>query len=260
MLIFHGGHGIGLPISLVDMTVVFFTGSGGGGGGYPAREPIDDYIDLVTSEHRDKPKFIETLKALIDPLINVMDVANSMAGKYDLNVAVGQQLDTVGEWVGRTRLLTVPLTDVYFSFDIEGLGYDQGYILGPFDPLTGLVALSDEPYRTLLRATIAANHWDGSIVQAYAAWDIVFQNTPFNILIIDNGDMTMDFALMGGEPDAVTKSLLTGGYLALKPSGVRITNYFIPSVPHTPLFGFDLDNDSIAGFDVGSLAITLSPT
>jgi hypothetical protein len=67
--------------------------------------------------------------------------------------------------------------------------------------------------------------------------------------------MTMDIALIGPAPDAVTLALFTGGYLSLVPAGVGITNYYLPSIPGDPVFGMDAENSSISGFDVGAWAI-----
>jgi hypothetical protein len=171
--------------------------------------------------------------------------------------AVGVQLDAVGLWVGQSRSLAMPLTDVYFTFDTEGLGFDQGAWQGPYDPATGLVSLADDAYRTLLRAKIAANHWDGGIPDAYAVWGIVFAGTGLSIAIQDYENMSMGFALMDAAPDAVTLALLTGGYLDLRPAGVRLLWYATPSVADAPLFAFD---SPPAGFDAGCWARILAPT
>lgn len=219
---------------------------------------IDAYLALVTSQHRDKTAFINTLTTILRPVVDNAALTSTIPGLFDIDTAVGLRLDVVGEWVGRSRDLRVPLTGVYFSFDTEGLGFDQGAWKGPFDPATGLVSLPDETYRTLLRATVAANQWSGSIPDAYAVWEIVFGDS--RILIQDGGDMTMLFALVGPSPDAATRALLTGGYLSLKPAGVRIAAYLIPTVPDAPFFGFDADTDAVGGFDVGGWGEPLTPT
>jgi hypothetical protein len=64
--------------------------------------------------------------------------------------------------------------------------------------------------------------------------------------------MHMAYALLGPTPDAVTLALFTQGYLSLKPSGVQIDAFMTPSVPSTPYFGFDAQNSSVSGFDVGA--------
>lgn len=222
----------------------------------PSPGDISGYLNLITSEHNDKPKFMATVALLLQPIADIQAVMASMPAKFDLDNAVGDQLDKVGEWVGVTRNIAVPLVGVYFSFNVAGVGFGQGTWYNLFDPLSGQVQLADDGYRTLLRARIASNHWDGTIPGAYAAWDALFANTGFSILIQDLGNMHMVYALTGPLPDAVTKALFTGGYLALKPSSVRIDYYLTPSVPNTPYFGFGVQNSAIAGFGTGAWGAT----
>jgi hypothetical protein len=147
----------------------------------------------------------------------------------------------------------VPLTGVYFSLDTAGLGFDEGTWQSPFDPTTGLIALPDDAYRTLLRAKIANNQWDGTVPGAYRFLSGLF---PGNVLFIqDNQDMTMYVGIVGSVAlDAVSYALLTGGYLDVKPSGVHIEGYVTPSIPGDPIFGFDVQNSLISGFDTGAFA------
>lgn len=210
------------------------------------------YLNLVTSEHRNRPNFIALLTAYIEAFVDNIATAKTMPGLFDVDVAVGDQLDKVGQWVGVSRNLSVPLTSVYFAFDTVGLGFDQGTWFGPYNPITQIVSLPDDAYRTLLKARIAANQWDGTIPGAEAIYAALFGEEGFSVFIQDNQDMTMLFGLLGPVPDAITIALLTGGYLDLKPGGVGIEGYVIPTVPMTPLFGFDVDNDTIAGFDMGA--------
>jgi hypothetical protein len=216
---------------------------------------LTDYTSLITSEHQSAPKFMAMVALLAQWAVDRRNMLASIPTSYDLDSAVGQQLDRVGEWVGISRNLSLPLTSVYFSFDTTGLGFDQGTWLGPFDPTTGLVSLPDDQYRILLYATITANNWDGTVPGAYDAWNTVFRPLGYSILIQDNQDMTMTVVLVGPSPDAVTLALFTGGYLNLRPAGVGITNYYLPSVPGSPVFGFDVETTSIAGFDVGGWVI-----
>jgi hypothetical protein len=215
---------------------------------------LTDYTSLITSEHADKPKFMAMVSLLAQWAVDRRNLLASIPALYDIDTAVGQQLDRIGEWVGVSRNLSIPLTGVYFSFDTTGLGFDQGTWLGPFDPTTGLVSLPDAQYRILLYATIAANNWDGTVPSAYTAWNTIFAPLGYSILIADNQDMTMNVVLVGPTPDAVTLALFTGGYLNLRPAGVGITNYYLPSVPGAPVFGFDVENSAIAGFDTGGWA------
>lgn len=220
---------------------------------------ITPFTDLVPSANNDKSKFMATLAALLQPVADNIETMRLMPGLFDLDVAVGQQEDYTGLWIGASRNLSVPLEGVYFSFDIAGVGFDEGVWQGPFDPNNGLLVLPDENYRLLLKATVAANQWDGTIPSAYEAYAVLFGPEGIQILIFDNQDMTMDLGFVGPLPDAVTLGLLTGGYLNLKPAGVRVNGYWVPTLPG-PMFGFDAENDAIAGFDTGSWAAFLPPT
>lgn len=224
----------------------------------PSPGDVAPYLALVTSEHRDRPKFIAALTACLKGFVDTNVFMLALTQAYDLDYATGPRLDAVGAWVGASRTLSTPLTGVYFSFDTAGLGFDEGTWKGPFDPSTALVVLPDDAYRTLIRAKIVANQWDGTVAGAYAAYAILFEGKPYSVLIQDYNNMHMLLALVGPAPDAVTLALFTGGYLDLKPVGVRIDAYAQQSVPDTPYFGFDVQNSSIAGFDTGAFA-ALSP-
>lgn len=218
----------------------------------PSPGDVEPYADLITSEHNQQPKFMDMVRSVLKPFADIQALLASFPILYDLDVATGSQLDVIGKWVGVSRQLTLPISGVYFSFDTAGVGFDEGTWFGPFNPDTGIVFLPDDAYRTLLRARIANNQWDGSIDGAYQAWDVLFAGTDFQILIQDYGDMHMAFAFLGQVPDALTLALITGGYLNLKPAGVKVDAYFTPTVPNAPYFGFDAQNDSIAGFDTGA--------
>jgi hypothetical protein len=222
----------------------------------PGLGDISAWLKLVTSRHKDKPNFIAMLSLVLQPLADIIEVTRSLPRLFDLDVAVGDQLDKVGEWVGVTRNITVPLTGIYFALDTAGVGLDQGTLQGPFDPTGGLLVLDDDSYRTLLRGRIASNHWDGTIPGAYAAWDILFSGTGFGILIQDGGNMTMIMALTGPVPDAVTAALFTGGYLSLKPAAIGISEYIVPAISGAPYFGIGVENAAIAGLDVGTFGTT----
>jgi hypothetical protein len=223
---------------------------------------VTTYTNLITSEHADAPKFNAVVATVCQPLADLNNLADSYSTLFDLDTAIGDQLDKVGDRVGVNRFLEVPVTDVYFSWDTDDLGWDQGYWQGPFDPDFGKVELPDDQFRLLLRAKIAANFWDGTIPGAYAAWDLLFQGT-FQLLIQDYGDMSMDMGVIvqpGWVWDPITLALLLSGELDLRPAGVRINQYFQGSLPGQQVFAWDVDppTDSEAGWDTGVWAIPLS--
>ncbi|WFC66420.1 DUF2612 domain-containing protein [Achromobacter denitrificans] len=211
---------------------------------------VEKYLDLITAFHRDKPKFSAMVGAVSKCFVDAQNLYAQMVAAYDLDAAVGVQLDAVGEWVGISRNVQTPLVGVYFSFDIAGLGFDEGVWQGPFDPDTGVTSLDDDTYRLLIRAKIAANHWDGTLEGSAAILNLIFGNTGTHVFIQDNGDMSIDIGVSGQRPTAIFLALLTGGYIPVKPEGVRVNYYIVPDVAG-PIFGFDVDNDYISGFDTG---------
>lgn len=212
---------------------------------------ISQYTDRITSEHNQKPKFMAVVEALTGTMVDQQNVLASMPGKFDLDNAVGDQLDTIGIWVGISRNVSIPLTNVYFSLDTEWLGFDQGSWKGPFDPDTGLTRLDDATYRLVIRAKIGANHWDGTLGASKAILDSIFGGGTF-VFIQDNQDMSMTIGIAGVIPSAVFLSLLKNGLIPLKPEGVRINLVVVTSDGGAPIFGFDMQNDLVGGFDTGA--------
>jgi len=212
---------------------------------------IATYTDLVTSEHNQQPNFMAVVQALAQPMVDLQNALGGMPAKFDLDTAVDVQLDDVGLWVGISRTVPVPLTNVYFSFDTAGLGFDQGNWKGPFDPDTGLTRLDDDTYRLVIRAKIGANHWDGTLGSSKAILDSIFGGGTF-VFIQDNQDMTMTIGVAGSIPSAVFLALLGNGIIPLKPEGVGVNYTIVTSIDDSAIFGFDVQNDLIAGFDVGA--------
>lgn len=217
---------------------------------------VDDYLALVTSEHSDRPKYMASLRAALEQIVPAVALLQAIEDSFDIDSAVGVQLDILGEWIGRSRIVNTPITGVYFSWgDTVATGWQSGVWKGQFDPVTGLTSLPDDSYRVLLKAKIAANHWDGSIPGAYDVWAAAFDSS-IQILIQDNQDMTMTTGIVGPPLSAVTRALLTGGYIPLKPEGVRVNYKLSPDTG--PLFAWGVDNGvTLAGWGTGRWGINL---
>ena len=219
---------------------------------------FDEYIGLITSEHILAPKFMSMVNDGLAPIFKLQQVISSMPLEFDIDNAIGIQLDAVGQWIGRDRRVAIPIVGVYFTWDdTVTTGWDSGVWKSDFDPDSGLTLLPDEAYRVLLKAKIAANTWDGSIPGAYEVWQQAFGNSS-QIVIQDNQDMSFIIAIFGLPLDPVTLALLTGGYIPLKPEGVRIASYDV-APDNGAIFAFDVDNDLLKGWDEGSWPIEIIP-
>lgn len=250
---------------------------------------VDDYLKLITPNHAQRPDFVAVVRLVTETISLAQAAALAVPAAFDLDTAAGVQLDAVGKWVGHDRNVKEPLPDVYFSWDMEGLGWDQGVWLGPYDPLEGIVSLDDDHFRLMLRARIASNHWDGTFEDAARILQYIIldpgdidpylRSTDFEILYTESGlpilietpallecllfiqdgfDMTATIALAGKLPTALTIALLLAGYIDLRSVGVRL-DYMVTSVDLTPLFGFDTENKYISGFDDGAWGVNAVP-
>jgi hypothetical protein len=204
------------------------------------------------------------LAALLQPVLDAQEVLAALTADFDLDTAVGVQLDIVGQWIGRTRYLQVPITGVYFTLHaptdtVQRDGFDQGVWLGPYDPTTGIVAMDDGTYRKILKLQAIANEWDGTIPSIQAAFNAVYPG----VVVNDRGDvaggiMTMEVLIPGIEMNSLELAALEQDF-PIKPSGVHV-NVIESTVTQTAIFGFDVDNNIIGGFDHGSWGVVIQST
>ncbi|HCB1864444.1 TPA: DUF2612 domain-containing protein [Citrobacter amalonaticus] len=221
---------------------------------------MSKYTGLITNYHATKPKFFDHIDLSTRPLIDISTATRGLVSAFDIDTAVGVQLDILGLWIGRSRIVSQPISGVYFSLDIDGLGFDQGVWQGPYDPDSGYTTLSDETYRIILKAKIAINNWDGRNDSLPPILDAALEGSGLKMQIVDNQDMTISIWVFP-ETDISNVSLeliaaIRQGYLTVKAAGVWGGSIEIPAV-ETPsegnrFFGFDMDNEYIAGFDDGS--------
>lgn len=226
---------------------------------------MSKYTDLITNYHSQKPLFVNHIDLITRPLTDASNVMTSLITGFDIDEAIGVQLDILGKWIGRTRVVSQPISGIYFSFDTDGLGFDQGVWQGPYDPDAGFTNLSDETYRIILKAKIAINHWNGTNETLPEILDTALSGSGLTMQIVDNHDMTISVWVFP-ETDISDVSLeliaaIRQGYLTVKAAGVWAGDIQTPSV-ETPsvgnkFFGFDLDNDYIAGFDSGAWEMKL---
>lgn len=183
---------------------------------------VQDYSALITSEHR-KLLFTAVVELYASWSVDTQNLLATLPAAFDLDLAQDTQLDAIGLWVGFPRYI--------------------------FVPTLGTVTLVDADYRTLLRAKILGNHWDGQNDSLQVILASLFPGTGIVLFAVDNQDMSMDIYVTGGTLTPTQLALLKGGLLVPKPEGVRINGIIIIT---GPLFGLDFENTTVAGLDVGA--------
>jgi hypothetical protein len=190
-------------------------------------KPIDYYMNLVTSQYRNSPNFLNWLQSTLQKVNDETEIVDQLTVFFDIDTAIGKQLDILGQVIGQVRQVNFQPTDGSSSI------------------------LSDTEYRVLLKAKIIKNQWKGQIEGLSETWKALFPNG--DIIITDNQDMTMN-VIIAGNTSLLTRDLVRNGYIVPKPEGVRV-NYFFSEVP---IFAYDIeDNGFFAGYDKGNWARTI---
>ena len=163
---------------------------------------LSSYQDLITSEHKDKPKYMATVTALLRHSTDIYETAVYMDDFFDLDESEGMQQDILGILVGADR-------EVSYQPDHADSSI-----------------LNDEMYRVLLKAKIAKNAWKGGIADLQEIWHTLFGQY---LEIIDNQDMTMDVNVagfsVGSENDEAIKEMIQHGLIIPKPQSVGLSLY-----------------------------------
>ena len=196
------------------------------------------YKNLLPSQSRFLERFPQVIEAITAGSTTIQRLFDNFPSDFDIDTAMGPQLDIIGQWVGLSRVLPVPISGVYFEWDgADAVGWDKGLWQGPFDPDTGPVLMSDDNYRRLLRVKILVNHWDGSMEQLSLIWN-AFLPPDSPGIIIDGQDMTLSFGFEGADVTGVDLAILNIALSLIKPSAVRIRDVFSATAGE-PLFAWD---------------------
>lgn len=171
---------------------------------------ISSYIDLITSQHKTKPNFIAWLSSALNIVNDNVVTTNLIPTSFDVDTAIGVQLDTLGEIIGRSRILN-------------------------FQPAGGSSpTLDDVNYRIALKAKISQNQWDGTTPQIYAIWNSLFPDVTLSV--VDNQNMTIS-VLLEGQLEAVIQEMLAAGYIVPKPIGVGLTIIEVTNISDATYIG-----------------------
>lgn len=183
---------------------------------------VSDYTDLVTSQYSSKPRFVGWLSALVEPIAALSNLLNSMLNDFDLDVAIGAQLDVIGLWVGISRNLPTELL-FYFSWDdTVANGWDAGSWKGVGDPDAGITVLGDNLYRNVIRAKILANSWTGNRAGLYEILAKALSSEDASE-IIDNQDMSFIIRVDSSKATQLDIAIINTLIVPIKPVGVSLT-------------------------------------
>lgn len=187
-------------------------------------KPLSYYLSLITHQYQMSPNFIAWLTAVLQMVDDVDTLIENMYLYFDIDNAVGAQLDILGVHLGQSRYLNFNPTDGSNPY------------------------LADELYRAILKFKIGVNSWDGQSKTIYKLWAQLFPNVA--IKIVDNQDMSATITFNGSLPQIVI-DMINKDQLIPRPEGV---NYNFPGLAGQvvlPFFSYDMNDTYFTGYDYG---------
>lgn len=181
-----------------------------------------DWQQTIQSKFANSTNLLTYLDLLSQNLDSTANIENFYDQVWNIDTAEGWGLDFWGEIVGVSRILTV--TSQYFGFananDVNIVGFDQAPLYSG-QSLTGNVSLTDDAFRTLIRAKAAANISDCSIPSINAIMTTLFGSSGV-CYCTDGLDMTMTYVFEFTLSPVQISIIETAGVLP-RPAGVSAT-------------------------------------
>jgi len=156
------------------------------------------YLKRITSQHKIKPLYMAMVKAYLDILQDTYTLIAAIDNKFNLDTAIGVQLDAIGQIVGAKRKLD-------------------------FEPDYANTLLSDEDYRAYIRAVITLNQWDGTTETLNEL--LANAISTYTFVLHDYQDMSV-LAEFRGDGSIVEMEMLNHGLYAPNAQGVGVNYLF----------------------------------
>lgn len=182
-------------------------------------EYTDYYADLLILQYKTQPKARATISALTDKVIAdglLLDVING----FNLDTAVGKQLDILGKYIGLSRIVKVKIGS----------------------PET--TVLTDDQYRLLLQLKLVCNTSYSATSQIRNA---LYQLFPDDIRVFDNRTMEMEYQL--SERFDGLENVITAEELLPFPMGLGFNVIIVPDLLQLyGYYGYDGLNNNPNGY------------
>lgn len=165
------------------------------------------YSGLLIAQYKEKPKAKATIEALAGPIVmNQMPLAVQDA--FQVDSAIGVQLDVIGKYVGASRTVT--------------------------GPNKIKVTLDDADFRILVKIAIVKTHSSSSL---YEIESLLAQYFPNQIVITDNATMQINYFISNEIGSTDLQYAITYGDYLPRPMGVEVAVVVVPPLTDN-YFGF----------------------
>ena len=191
---------------------------------------IDYYVNLLIMQYKDKPKARATVEAYVTQVVSDQ-IGIAVRDAFDLETAVGAQLDILGRYVGakravngldinRTFLGMPPYTDAapgsYKGFALYGTTPTAYF--ARYNDFKTVYNLTDPDLRKLIKLRIRQHMSNHSLKDIDA---IMYDFFGSECSITDSGNMELTYAFTPGSTDTFIKIAIFTDSLP-RPAGVKI--------------------------------------
>lgn len=178
--------------------------------------------DRIYAQYRNKPKAVQWY-GIVPSLANQICTAfEAVRNSYDIDTAVGEQLDVIGRIVVINRSYESSIEWDSFLWGQPVSQWGGNGVQWQSSGMTISNTVSDAIFRTLIKAKIAKNNSDATLDGVVEALLYITDASP--IQVIDNEDMTMSVSF-GSELDPITRFVLDTFDIIPRPQGVRFLGY-----------------------------------
>ena len=211
------------------------------------------YQNLLLYQWKNQPKASATVGMLADLAICDL-VIQDIQQAFDIDTAVGPQLDVIGAYVGFNREIYGTLARLYFELDTYSGPHATVGMTEYSDPAVNMnsvfyqygfsnqakYALQDAEYRQCIKLQLALNYCGNTLGEIQ---QLLWNSFGSELYLYDNQDMTFSYYVIAN-PSAFTLLALTAlspttnlQLLLPKPCGVGVTGIYQVANPLI-IFGF----------------------
>lgn len=161
---------------------------------------VDDYVRLITSQHRHKEKYIAMIKAVSQPMTDCFNFLKNLNSKFDVETTEDPYLNILAHWTGTPLIIPGAAQLAHFGFEDQenSLTFGElddpeigGYFRESGQSGTGGLVPKGEFLRRLIQAKILKNHSTGNIEETKQILSLVLNHDQFKV--IDNNDMSVTY-------------------------------------------------------------------
>lgn len=227
-------------------------------------ELIEYYKNLLIIQYSNKPKAVATINALVTELISD-GIIFKIRDAFNVDTAIGVQLDIIGMWVGVDRYFNVTEPENYFRFtdyiEVDPDDHLGGFVdYAEFDDadqgngflnynsvLTVQNRLNDDDFRTIIKLKIIQNNSNHS---HKSIDDSLFQFFEGEVRMFSDGNMEMTYFLSNNITQIIQAAIIKGIFPRPMGVGIRLIENSSINFGFTTYKNLDLGfvNPYITGF------------